>query len=189
LVAAELALAPPAPDPVPAGAAEPPVSATNIARTSDAPSLLMSIDEQDDTINGRDDTPPPPTLPPRTPYPATPEPPVHETAPASNTTRPSSPMSIDEPDTTSPPPCPSPHRSIPSPSPPPTPLPPPTSPLPTPPSPPRPSPRPSPLRPPTNPPPTPLNPLPLTPGRAARVLRERCPACFGLEEWGRSLRE
>ncbi|KAJ7770401.1 hypothetical protein B0H14DRAFT_2632553 [Mycena olivaceomarginata] len=189
LVAAELALAPPAPDPVPAGAAEPPVSATNIARTSDAPSLLMSIDEQDDTIDGRDDTPPPPTLPPRTPYPATPEPPVHETAPASNTTRPSSPMSIDEPDTTSPPPCPSPHRSIPSPSPPPTPLPPPTSPLPTPPSPPRPSPRPSPPRPPTNPPPTPLNPPPLTPGRAARVLRERCPACFGLEEWGRSLRD
>ncbi|KAJ7309971.1 hypothetical protein DFH08DRAFT_719066 [Mycena albidolilacea] len=27
----------------------------------------------------------------------------------------------------------------------------------------------------------------LTPGRASRVLRERCPACFGLEEWGRDL--
>jgi hypothetical protein len=27
----------------------------------------------------------------------------------------------------------------------------------------------------------------LTPGRAARVLHERCPACFGLEEWGRPL--
>ncbi|KAJ7360845.1 hypothetical protein DFH08DRAFT_1031198 [Mycena albidolilacea] len=41
------------------------------------------------------------------------------------------------------------------------------------------SPRPSP------PPPPP----PLTPGRASRVLRERCPACFGLEEWGRSLKD
>ncbi|KAJ7878978.1 hypothetical protein B0H14DRAFT_3774904 [Mycena olivaceomarginata] len=29
----------------------------------------------------------------------------------------------------------------------------------------------------------------LTPGRADRVLRERCPACFGLEEWGRPLEE
>ncbi|KAJ7745942.1 hypothetical protein DFH07DRAFT_748628, partial [Mycena maculata] len=28
---------------------------------------------------------------------------------------------------------------------------------------------------------------PLTPGRANRVLRERCPACFGLEAWGRPL--
>jgi hypothetical protein len=27
----------------------------------------------------------------------------------------------------------------------------------------------------------------LTPGRASRLLRERCPACFGLEEWGRDL--
>jgi hypothetical protein len=27
----------------------------------------------------------------------------------------------------------------------------------------------------------------LTPGWAARVLRERCPACFGLEQWGRPL--
>ncbi|KAJ7828627.1 hypothetical protein B0H13DRAFT_1916981 [Mycena leptocephala] len=27
----------------------------------------------------------------------------------------------------------------------------------------------------------------LTPGRASRVLRERCPACFGHTEWGRSL--
>ncbi|KAJ7602480.1 hypothetical protein DFH06DRAFT_1152759, partial [Mycena polygramma] len=27
----------------------------------------------------------------------------------------------------------------------------------------------------------------LTPGRADRLLRERCPACFGLEEWGRPL--
>ncbi|KAJ7463706.1 hypothetical protein FB451DRAFT_1139435 [Mycena latifolia] len=26
-----------------------------------------------------------------------------------------------------------------------------------------------------------------TPGRAHRILRERCPACFGLETWGRSL--
>ncbi|KAJ7500701.1 hypothetical protein B0H11DRAFT_2225095 [Mycena galericulata] len=30
---------------------------------------------------------------------------------------------------------------------------------------------------------------PLTPGRADRILRERCPACFGLETWGRPLRE
>ncbi|KAJ6494212.1 hypothetical protein C8R45DRAFT_824346 [Mycena sanguinolenta] len=29
----------------------------------------------------------------------------------------------------------------------------------------------------------------LTPGRAHRILRERCPACFGLEEWGRPLQE
>ncbi|KAJ7871711.1 hypothetical protein B0H14DRAFT_2502920 [Mycena olivaceomarginata] len=29
----------------------------------------------------------------------------------------------------------------------------------------------------------------LTPGRAARILRERCPACFGLEEWGRPLED
>ncbi|KAJ7735882.1 hypothetical protein B0H14DRAFT_2639072 [Mycena olivaceomarginata] len=41
------------------------------------------------------------------------------------------------------------------------------------------SPRPSP------PPPPP----PLTPGRASCVLHERCPACFGLEEWGRSLKD
>ncbi|KAJ7790856.1 hypothetical protein B0H14DRAFT_2396104 [Mycena olivaceomarginata] len=32
-------------------------------------------------------------------------------------------------------------------------------------------------------------PPPLAPGRASRALRERCPACFGLEEWGRSLRD
>ncbi|KAF8210751.1 hypothetical protein K438DRAFT_1752526 [Mycena galopus ATCC 62051] len=30
-------------------------------------------------------------------------------------------------------------------------------------------------------------PEPLTPGRAHRILRERCPACFNLEEWGRPL--
>ncbi|KAJ7431750.1 hypothetical protein B0H11DRAFT_1761580 [Mycena galericulata] len=30
---------------------------------------------------------------------------------------------------------------------------------------------------------------PLTPGRADRILRERCPACFGLETWGRPLQE
>ncbi|KAJ7323508.1 hypothetical protein DFH08DRAFT_817537 [Mycena albidolilacea] len=29
----------------------------------------------------------------------------------------------------------------------------------------------------------------LTSGQAARILRERCPACFGLQEWGRPLRE
>ncbi|KAF7337111.1 hypothetical protein MVEN_02148700 [Mycena venus] len=29
----------------------------------------------------------------------------------------------------------------------------------------------------------------LTPGRADRILRERCPACFNLEEWGRPLEE
>ncbi|KAJ6585213.1 hypothetical protein B0H19DRAFT_1250090 [Mycena capillaripes] len=29
----------------------------------------------------------------------------------------------------------------------------------------------------------------LTPGRADRVLRERCPACFGLQTWGRPLQE
>jgi hypothetical protein len=42
--------------------------------------------------------------------------------------------------------------------------------------------------PPPTPPPTPP-PMPrrLTPGRASRLLRERCPACFGLEEWGRDL--
>lgn len=28
-----------------------------------------------------------------------------------------------------------------------------------------------------------------TPGRAHRILRERCPACFGLETWGRPLSE
>jgi hypothetical protein len=27
----------------------------------------------------------------------------------------------------------------------------------------------------------------LKPGRANRILRERCPACFNLEEWGRPL--
>ncbi|KAJ7830387.1 hypothetical protein B0H13DRAFT_1735125 [Mycena leptocephala] len=30
---------------------------------------------------------------------------------------------------------------------------------------------------------------PLTPGRADRILRERCPACFGLQTWGRPLQE
>ncbi|KAJ7502581.1 hypothetical protein B0H11DRAFT_1712541 [Mycena galericulata] len=30
---------------------------------------------------------------------------------------------------------------------------------------------------------------PLTPGRADRILRERCPACFGLDTWGRPLHE
>ncbi|KAF7367143.1 hypothetical protein MSAN_00974000 [Mycena sanguinolenta] len=36
-----------------------------------------------------------------------------------------------------------------------------------------------------------LNPTPprLTPGRVHRILRERCPACFGLEEWGTPLQE
>lgn len=29
----------------------------------------------------------------------------------------------------------------------------------------------------------------LTPGRADRLLRERCPACFGLQTWGRPLQE
>ncbi|KAJ7832793.1 hypothetical protein B0H14DRAFT_3711922, partial [Mycena olivaceomarginata] len=29
----------------------------------------------------------------------------------------------------------------------------------------------------------------LTSGQAARILRERCPACFGLQEWGRPLRD
>jgi hypothetical protein len=29
----------------------------------------------------------------------------------------------------------------------------------------------------------------LTPGRADRILREQCPVCFGLEEWGRPLEE
>jgi hypothetical protein len=28
-----------------------------------------------------------------------------------------------------------------------------------------------------------------SPGRAHRILRERCPACFGLETWGRPLSE
>ncbi|KAF7366119.1 hypothetical protein MVEN_00488700 [Mycena venus] len=32
-------------------------------------------------------------------------------------------------------------------------------------------------------------PPPLMPGRSAHVLRERCPACFALEEWGRPLEE
>ncbi|KAJ7096171.1 hypothetical protein C8R44DRAFT_583385, partial [Mycena epipterygia] len=35
----------------------------------------------------------------------------------------------------------------------------------------------------------PLENPPLTPGRADRILRERCPACFGLDAWGRPLRE
>jgi hypothetical protein len=30
---------------------------------------------------------------------------------------------------------------------------------------------------------------PLTSGRAARILQQRCPACFGLHEWGRPLTE
>ncbi|KAF8166444.1 hypothetical protein K438DRAFT_1616889 [Mycena galopus ATCC 62051] len=38
-------------------------------------------------------------------------------------------------------------------------------------------------------PPAPFTPPPLTPGRASRILHERCPACFGLEEWGRPLRD
>jgi hypothetical protein len=29
----------------------------------------------------------------------------------------------------------------------------------------------------------------LTLGQAARILHERCPACFGLEEWGHPLEE
>ncbi|KAF7371589.1 CxC1 domain-containing protein [Mycena venus] len=33
------------------------------------------------------------------------------------------------------------------------------------------------------------DPAPLTPGRAHCTLRERCPACFGLTEWGRDLVE
>ncbi|KAJ6505166.1 hypothetical protein C8R45DRAFT_817754 [Mycena sanguinolenta] len=37
-------------------------------------------------------------------------------------------------------------------------------------------------------PPTGASPA-LTPGPASRVLRERCPACFGLEDWGRDLEE
>ncbi|KAF7331212.1 hypothetical protein MSAN_02440000 [Mycena sanguinolenta] len=32
-------------------------------------------------------------------------------------------------------------------------------------------------------------PPPLTPGRAHQILRDRCPACFGLETWGRPLKE
>ncbi|KAJ7660339.1 hypothetical protein DFH06DRAFT_989269 [Mycena polygramma] len=47
---------------------------------------------------------------------------------------------------------------------------------------------------PEDPPPTSTDHIPeqsvppvLTPGRADRLLRERCPACFGLEEWGRPL--
>ncbi|KAJ6581867.1 hypothetical protein B0H19DRAFT_1331557 [Mycena capillaripes] len=40
-----------------------------------------------------------------------------------------------------------------------------------------------------NNPPTPSAPSRLTPGRADRILRERCPACFGLSEWGRPLAE
>ncbi|KAJ7716595.1 hypothetical protein DFH07DRAFT_762398 [Mycena maculata] len=53
-------------------------------------------------------------------------------------------------------------------------------------SPPTPSP-PSSTPPPPAPPPPPTCFTCLTPGRADRVLRERCPACFGLKEWGRSL--
>ncbi|KAJ7627703.1 hypothetical protein DFH06DRAFT_1443350 [Mycena polygramma] len=34
----------------------------------------------------------------------------------------------------------------------------------------------------------PVPPL-LRPGKADRILRERCPACFGLEEWGRPLKD
>ncbi|KAJ7723854.1 hypothetical protein DFH07DRAFT_759343 [Mycena maculata] len=53
-----------------------------------------------------------------------------------------------------------------------------------------PSPLPLPPQPSTPPPPQPSAQSPptgLTPGRANRVLRERCPACFGLNEWGRPL--
>lgn len=32
-------------------------------------------------------------------------------------------------------------------------------------------------------------PPPLKPGRADHILRERCPACFNLNEWGRDLKE
>ncbi|KAJ7722723.1 hypothetical protein DFH07DRAFT_971788 [Mycena maculata] len=35
----------------------------------------------------------------------------------------------------------------------------------------------------------PPGPPPLKPGRADRILRERCPACFSLNEWGRPLNE
>ncbi|KAJ7843837.1 hypothetical protein B0H13DRAFT_2364593 [Mycena leptocephala] len=38
-------------------------------------------------------------------------------------------------------------------------------------------------------PPPPREQPALTPGRADRILRERCPACFGLETWGRPLKE
>ena len=27
------------------------------------------------------------------------------------------------------------------------------------------------------------------PGKAARILQQRCPACFGLREWGRPFKE
>ncbi|KAJ7339964.1 hypothetical protein DFH08DRAFT_704657 [Mycena albidolilacea] len=50
-------------------------------------------------------------------------------------------------------------------------------------------PSPLPPPPPLPSPPPPASPPPLTPGRASRILRERCPACFGLEEWGRSLKD
>ncbi|KAJ7888403.1 hypothetical protein B0H14DRAFT_2337221 [Mycena olivaceomarginata] len=43
-------------------------------------------------------------------------------------------------------------------------------------------------RPAVPPPPAPSAP-PLTPGHAHRILQERCPACFGLETWGRPLSE
>ncbi|KAJ7344058.1 hypothetical protein DFH08DRAFT_810591 [Mycena albidolilacea] len=185
LSVAELALAPPAPDPVPARVAEPPVSVS--ATNSLPPSSLMSIEEHDTTlpppsslmfIDEREDTCPLPMLSPRPFYPVPPEPPVSDTAAASSTMCSSSPMSIDELGALlSPPP------SL-SPSPPPCHAPPPTPPNPPPLTSPLPSP-PSSLPPPhTNPPPPPNSP-PLTPGRAARALRERCPACFGLEEWGK----
>ncbi|KAJ7840589.1 hypothetical protein B0H14DRAFT_3457948 [Mycena olivaceomarginata] len=38
-------------------------------------------------------------------------------------------------------------------------------------------------------PPLPASSPPLTAGRASCILRERCLACFGLEEWGRSLKD
>ncbi|KAJ7853680.1 hypothetical protein B0H14DRAFT_2315916, partial [Mycena olivaceomarginata] len=42
--------------------------------------------------------------------------------------------------------------------------------------------------PPPIPPPTPPSmPQCLTPGHVSRLLRGQCPACFGLEEWGRDL--
>lgn len=64
----------------------------------------------------------------------------------------------------------------------------------------------SPLPSPTPPTPTPVCPGPppqretfpslqtdappaLTPGQCARILRQRCPACFGLDTWGRSFQE
>ncbi|KAJ7930369.1 hypothetical protein B0H13DRAFT_1595390 [Mycena leptocephala] len=40
-----------------------------------------------------------------------------------------------------------------------------------------------------NPESAPPAPAVLTPGRADCILRERCPACFGLEEWGRPLED